>query len=224
MNKQELKRILWGVYGASGFGRETMPLVRQQIVKNGGSPGQIVFVDDNKQTDTLNGHRVLTYEEFLEIQSDFRYMVPAIADSRIRNRVVEKITADGVQLFHVAAENVVVMDRVTIGEGAILCPFITLTSNIKIGLCFHANIYSYVAHDCQIGNYVTFAPAVKCNGNVIVEDHAYLGTGAIIRQGKPDQPLVIGKNAVVGMGAVVTKDVPPGVVVIGNPAKPLIKK
>ena len=70
---------------------------------------------------------------------------------------------------------------------------------------------------------MTFAPAVKCNGNIIVEDHAYIGTGAIIKQGKPCQPLVIGKGAVVGMGAVVTKDVPAGATVVGNPARPLMK-
>ena len=70
-----------------------------------------------------------------------------------------------------------------IGEGSLLCPFTCLTSNIKIGKFFHANIYSYVAHDCIIGDYVTFAPGVKCNGNIHIEDHAYIGTGAVIKQG-----------------------------------------
>jgi acetyltransferase-like isoleucine patch superfamily enzyme len=105
----------------------------------------------------------------------------------------------------------------------VLCSFVTLTSNIRIGRAFHANIYSYVAHDCVIGDYVTFAPGVKCNGNVRIEDHAYIGTGAILRQGSPEKPLTIGKGAVVGMGAVVTKDVAPGVTVVGNPARPLVK-
>ena len=54
-----------------------------------------------------------------------------------------------------------------------------------------------------------------------IEDHAYIGTGAIIKQGTPERPIVIGRGAVVGMGAVVTKSVPAGVTVIGNPAKPL---
>ncbi|RYZ85331.1 MAG: hypothetical protein EOO68_30390 [Moraxellaceae bacterium] len=114
-------------------------------------------------------------------------------------------------------------DAVTIAEGSILCPFVCLTSNIKIGKFFHANIYSYVAHDCVIGDFVTFAPGVKCNGNIIIEDHAYIGTGAIIKQGTPEQPIVIGKGAVVGMGAVVTKSVAAGVTVVGNPAKPLVR-
>lgn len=111
------------------------------------------------------------------------------------------------------------MDDVNIQEGCILSPFVCLTSNIKIGKSFHANLYSYVAHDCIIGDYVTFAPGVKCNGNVVIEDYAYIGTGAIIKPGSTNKPLTIGKGAVIGMGAVVTKSVPAGVTVFGNPAK-----
>ena len=56
------------------------------------------------------------------------------------------------------AANAVEMDDVTIGEGALISPFVTFTSNIRIGDHFHANLYSYVEHDCVIGDYVTFAP------------------------------------------------------------------
>ena len=51
-----------------------------------------------------------------------------------------------------------------------------------------------------------------------------IGTGAVLRQGQPGQPLVIGRGAVVGMGAVVTKSVPPGATVVGNPARPLLRE
>ena len=121
------------------------------------------------------------------------------------------------------ANNALQYDNITMGEGSIICGFVHLTSNIKIGKGFHANIYSYIAHDCVIGDFVTFAPRVSCNGNVHIEDHAYIGTGAVLRQGTLDKPLIIGKGAIVGMGAVVTKDVPAGVTVVGNPARPLIK-
>ena len=79
--------------------------------------------------------------------------------------------------------------------------------------------YSYVEHDCVIGDFVTFAPGVQCNGNVTIEDHVYVGAGAMIKQGKPGKPLVVGRGAVVGMGAVVTRDVPAGATVVGNPAR-----
>ena len=105
-----------------------------------------------------------------------------------------------------------------------MSPFVTITSNVIIGKCFQANIYSYVAHDSRVGDFVTFAPGAKCNGNVVIEDNVYIGTGAIIRQGRPNKPIVIGQGAIVGMGAIVTKNVPAGVTVIGNPAVPLSKK
>ena len=56
-------------------------------------------------------------------------------------------------------------------------------------------------------NFVTFAPSVHCNGKVVVEDHAYIGTGVVIKQGTDDRPIIIGEGSIVGMGAVVTKSV-----------------
>ena len=147
-----MKNILYGVYGASGFGREVIPLARSQLRKNGIDLNQLVFIDDKASASTVNGFAVLSYASFMDIP---------------------------------------------------------------------VNIYSYVAHDCVIGDFVTFAPGVKCNGNVHIQDNVYVGTGAIIKQGKPGKPIVIESGAVIGMGAVVTKSVSAGETVIGNPAKPL---
>lgn len=119
------------------------------------------------------------------------------------------------------ANDVFLGDDIEIGEGAVFGQRSLVTSSARIGRQFQCNIYSYVAHDCIIGNYVTFAPRVSCNGNVHIGDYAYLGTGAVIKQGDKDRPLTIGSGAVVGMGAVVTKDVEPGSTVVGNPARPL---
>lgn len=214
---------LYAVFGVGGFGREVMPLAREQLRHAGVAVDRLAFVDDKPDAAVVNGHRVLTYREYLEIPASERHVVLAIASSEIRERLAERCAADGVLSWSVTAENVVAMDAVQVGEGAILCPFVMLTSNTRIGRHFHANYYSYVAHDCVIGDFVTFAPAVRCNGNIVIEDHAYIGTGAIIKQGTPGHPLVIGRGAVVGMGAVVTKDVAPGTTVVGNPAKPLMK-
>lgn len=213
---------LFAVYGASGYGREVMPLAREQLHLQGITADCLVFVDDTLKSSMINNQRVLSYGDFLAIEASERYAVLAIANSDIREQLSVRCNADNIHPWSVTASNIVAMDEVQLGEGAILSPFVTLTSNVHIGRYFHANIYSYVAHDCVIGDYVTFAPGVHCNGNVFIEDHVYIGTGAIIKQGQSHRPLVIGRKAVVGMGAVVTKDVPPGVVVVGNPAKPLI--
>lgn len=214
---------LYAVYGVSGCGRGVMPLAREQLRCAGIAPERLVFVDDKPNAEVVNGHRVLTYREFLDTPAGERHVVLAIANSTIRELLATRCAENSVRPWSVNAANLVMMDEVQVGDGAILCPFVTLTSNIHIGRHFHANLYSYVEHDCVIGNFVTFAPGVKCNGNILIEDHAYIGAGAVIKQGRPGQPLVIGRGAVVGMGAVVTKDVAPGVTVVGNPAKPLMK-
>ncbi|UIZ99536.1 acetyltransferase [Acinetobacter johnsonii] len=215
---------VYAIYGASGCGRSLMPVARQQLQRLGVS-AEIYFIDDSLQEEKIvNGHTALNYQSFKNLNAAQKFVLIAIASSQIREKLANQLVIDGLQLWAVHADNVVMMDHVEIGEGSALSPFVSITSNIKIGKCFHANLYSYVEHDCIIGDYVTFAPGVKCNGNIHIEDHAYIGTGAVIKQGTPDKPLVIGKGAVVGMGAVVTKSVPAGVTVVGNPARILEKK
>jgi sugar O-acyltransferase (sialic acid O-acetyltransferase NeuD family) len=213
-----MKQPLYAVYGVSGCGRGVMPLAREQLRSLDVPLSRLVFVDDNPAEGVVNGQQVLTYSEFNEVEASEHKVVIAIADSEIRKKLAERCSRDGIRPWRVTALNTVIMDNVQVGEGSILSPFVTLTSNIRIGQYFHANIYSYVEHDCVIGDYVTFAPAVKCNGNIIIEDHAYIGAGAMLKQGKPDGPLIIGRGAIVGMGAVVTKSVPSGATVVGNPA------
>jgi sugar O-acyltransferase (sialic acid O-acetyltransferase NeuD family) len=212
----------YAVLGTGGCAKGLMPLARRQLARSGASePWELVFVDDNVQAPSLNGMRVMHYSEWLAQPGGSRHIHIAVADGRVRERLAERCALDGALFFDIRADNIVVMDDVDIGTGAALSPFVTLTSNIRIGRHFQANLYSYVEHDCVIGDYVTFAPGVRCNGNVIVEDYAYIGSGAILRQGRTGAPLVIGRGAVIGMGAVVTRSVPPGVTVAGNPAREL---
>lgn len=210
---------LFAIYGASGCGRSLMPVARQQLAREYDS-SEIIFIDDAlTEVASVNGHRAMNYQMFVNESASEKYVQIAIANSRVREKIAQRLEADGISLWSIQADNVVLMDQAEIAAGAALSPFVSITSNIKIGKCFHANLYSYVEHDCVIGDFVTFAPGVKCNGNIHIHDHAYIGAGAMIKQGTPDQPLVIGAGAVVGMGAVVTKSVPAGATVVGNPAR-----
>ena len=212
---------LYGVVGAGGFGREVIPVAKEYLGMICNAPFKLVFIDDGISESKVNGYDVLTTDQFFDTDADEYFFNIAIGSGKVREKVADAMLNKGAKPFRLFASNAISLDANEIGDGAVLCPFTMVTSNSKIGKYFQANIYSYVAHDCIIGDFVTFAPGVKCNGNVVIEDHAYIGTGALIKQGTPKKPIVIGAGAVIGMGAVVTKSVAPGTTVVGNPAKPL---
>lgn len=200
---------LLGVYGAGGCGRGILPLVRASLHVD----EECVFVDDNASAQSVNGARRLTFAQFAEHRSDRRICL-AVANGRVRQALDDRCRSAGIEFFTVRASEHVEMDDVQIGEGALISPYTVVTSNVRIGRHFHLNLYSYVEHDCVIGDFVTFAPSVRCNGNVQIGDGAYIGSGAVIRQG-----LKVGADATIGMGAVVTRNVPAGETWIGNPAR-----
>ena len=143
-------KTVYAIYGASGFGKEVMPLLREQIKGN----GYLCFIDDNSSVKILNGFDVLRYSDFLQLEYENKYVSIAVADNTIRETLVRRLKEDGISILTVKAKNIMILDDVSIGQGAILCAFTTLTSNVKIGNFFHANLYSYVAHDCVIGDFV----------------------------------------------------------------------
>lgn len=55
---------------------------------------------------------------------------------------------------------------------------------------------------------------INPNAAIIIEDHVWIGFGAIILKG-----VRLGAGCVIGAGAVVTHDVPPHCIAVGNPAR-----
>lgn len=205
------------IYGPGGFGRELVPIATQADRDAG-------FVSDNTREigSTICGLTVHSLEQLCSFYEagDIEAVI-AVSDAKIRRGLAEKLAAVGINDGRAVAANAIIGPDVKLGVGAILCHFDTVTASASIGRHIHANIYSYIAHDTVIGDFVTLAPRVCINGNTVVEDDVYIGTGAVLKQGTTDNPLRIGKGAIIGMGAVVTKDVAPGTVVVGNPARPL---
>ena len=214
---------VYALYGGGGFAREMMPVLRRQLPAWAGAETLVCFVEPEPHQAEINGIPVLSEQHFLGLKAREIYFNVAIANSRIREKVVNLCVAHGAQPLALVADDVICYETAPVGEGAILCARSVITTAERIGRYFHSNFYSYVAHDCVIGDYVTFGPRVTCCGAVQIHDHAYIGAGAVIRQSLPGRPMVIGEGAVVGMGAVVVRDVAPYTTVVGNPARPLVR-
>jgi sugar O-acyltransferase (sialic acid O-acetyltransferase NeuD family) len=216
-----MKRV-YGLIGAGGHGREVMPMLRSMIrgELDAGTAELTFAVEGGPLEAEVNGYRLISLDQFLALPNQRRFNI-AISDSKARARIAANCMKRGIEPFSIIANGAVVLDANDIGVGCMVSTHTVITSNVRIGRFFHANCNCTISHDCVIGDYVTFAPGVRCNGNVLIQDHAYIGSGAIIKQGSLSKPVVIGEGAVVGMGAVVIRDVAPYTTVVGNPARPV---
>lgn len=202
------------VYSAGGYARELL-----RIIKLNYRSEEIMLVDDAG----IDGS--IAYDSALELaKAEECSFTVAFADHKLRREKVDRILADGLSLFSVQADTCIIGENVKLGEGFQLSDYTILTADLEIGTSFQCNIYSYVAHDCIVGDYVTLAPRVSVNGRVQIGSNVYIGTGATILPGTLGKPIRIGNGAIVGAHALVTKDVAPNEVVVGSPAKPLPKK
>lgn len=170
-----------------------------------------VYVVDTPEG-LVNGVEVIAPDDL----RDDDQLVIALGSSSDRRAVVERFARR--QFANVISSSARVSRFASVGEGSAVCDFAVINSGAVVGRHFQANVYAQLSHDCLVGDFVTFAPHVSCNGWVEIGDEAYVGAGAVIRNGSPDKRLKIGAGAVIGMGAIVTGDVAPGAVVVGNPA------
>lgn len=218
-------KTYYGLIGAGGHGREVMPMMLSVLQDElGGGNVEIMFVVEGQENEAVvNGYRLIGLDTFLALDGHKRFNV-AIGDSKVRQRIASICMARKAEPFSIFARSVTLLDNNEIAEGCMVSEQTIITSNVKIGRFFQANCQCNISHDCVIGDYVTFAPGVKCNGHVKIGDHAYIGAGALIKEGHYGKPLVIGEGAVVGMGAVVIRNVEPYTTVVGNPARPLARR
>jgi len=90
-----MKKIIYGIYGASGFGKEVLPLVRDFVLKSGKDSKNIFFIDDGNCDEYLNGYKILSFEEFFNMDADEYYVSIAISNSKIREALTQKCQDNG---------------------------------------------------------------------------------------------------------------------------------
>jgi len=168
--------------------------------------------------------KIADFSHIMNAQVRLRGKARAPFSVRLRGRVQlsgcgEVVFGEGVSLHG----TVVPIELVTYTSGRIEIgnrTFINYGSSIaarasvKIGSDCHLGHYTFVMDNDQhdVARHMELPPSDP----VIVEDHVWIGSKAIILPGVRS-----GSRAVIGAGSIVTKDIPPGCVAAGNPARVL---
>lgn len=199
------------IFGGGGLGHELWGWIKHS--RDNGAPKRLVaFVDDNPEAQgKYDGIPVVGRTHF---EAGQVFYINAIGSAPGRRKIADSLAQQGWRSLTYIHESVVRGVNVTLGQGVIVCPRSSLSSDSTLGDHVLVNVGCGVGHDVVVGSCSVLLGAVSLNGNVTVGECVTVGAGALIHPGRR-----LGDGAVIGMGSAVFSHVKAGVTVVGNPAR-----
>jgi len=211
------------IIGAGGFAREVDWLI-EDIYRHHRvdyRPRNFVASDFDEQVgQTINGKVVLSESEFFQkYASDSTLCFIGVGDPGIKQELCLKLKrtvkrAEFPNLIHPGVSYDKRKEKVSLGEGNIICSNTIITTDVTIGNFVTINVACTVGHDCLIGDFVTLSPGVNLSGRVHLDECVFIGTGAHIIE-----RIQVISNTVIGAGATVVRNIEIPGTYVGTPTK-----
>jgi len=201
------------IIGAGGFGREVYLWAKDSFPKDQYTIKG--FLDDNPRIlDNYNiDISIIGNLDNYEIKNQDRFLF-AVGDIDIKKSLIVRFKRRGAKFLTLIHPGAIVANTAKIGEGVIICPFVTISDNVQLNNFVMLNIYSSCGHDAKVGNYCILSPYATLSGFVILEDEVFLGTHSTVIPHKR-----VGYKSKVSANSVVMRDVPANKMVFGVPGK-----
>ena len=167
------------IVGAGGAGREVSWLLSDLGIEN----HYYVVESEYGEVSEVNGKPVHVLDEVGPGALAPCDYVVAIGDSAARSRLAEKMDRFGFTARAIVHPSAVMSDWVALGGGTLVCATSVVTTNVELGRHVYINVGCTVSHDVRIDDFVTLSPGVHVSGHVIIEEGAFLGTGAVVING-----------------------------------------
>lgn len=202
------------IIGAGGFGREVLAWAEQSVEfqRDWTIKG---FIDDN--LDALVGKKPKA--ELLGTIRDYQpnpedVFVCALGQPEPKRKCSELILSRGGELTRLTHRTAILGHNVDLSDGVILCPYVVVSANNRLGRCVAVDTHSTINHDAKVGDwtqiscYCDLTAAVEIGGSVFLGSHVSVVPG-----------VKIGEGAYVGAGTIVIRDVEAGAKMVGVPAR-----
>ncbi|MDD3534871.1 MAG: acetyltransferase [Candidatus Cloacimonetes bacterium] len=202
------------IVGAGGFGRELESWIESDpqkkhkwIIKG--------YLHDFKGKNPLENYqtdyRVLGSFYDYQFDSD-DYCLIAISDWKWKKEIYNSLLGK-VKILTYIDSRALVGKFSEIGEGSVICPFVAISTDVRIGKCVTINVGTQIGHDCRIGSFTSIMSQVEIGGHCNVGERVFIGSHANIIPQRH-----IGDDAFVGAGSVIISNIKAGKRYFGNPA------
>lgn len=167
------------IVGAGGFGREVYLWAKDAFPTNEFKIKGFISANP-KALDGLDiDVGILGNDNTYQVQEKDRFLF-AIGKIAAKKRIITNLQNKGVKFLTLIHPTAIVADTAEIGEGVIICPFVTVTDHAQIGDFVKMNCYSFCGHNAKIGKYSILCPYAVVNGYAILEDEVFLSTHATV--------------------------------------------
>lgn len=198
------------IIGAGGHGK-----VVADIALSMNKWKSIAFLDD-KDIKLSMGIKVIGKStDAFQYLKDWDIFV-AIGNNEIRERIQDKLKAEGANFPILIHPSAVIGKNVKFGEGTVVMANAVINCCTNIGNGCIVNTGATIDHDNLIEDYVHISPGAHIAGTVKIGKGTWIGIGSIVS----NNINIIG-GCKVGAGAVIVKDIAELGTYIGVPAKKL---
>lgn len=205
------KRLI--IAGAGGFGRGIFGWVTSSpkfLQKCGIS--DIAFINDSQPSVRIDAPLHDSITAYVPGPRDL--VICAIGNPTVRQNIVRMLSGRGAIFQTFVDDRAIIGPKVTIDEGAVICPGTVISAGARIQQQVHVNFNCSIGHDTEIGRFSTLSPSVNLMGELRIGNSVFFGGSSTVLP-----RLQVGARSQIGAGAVVTKNVPKEVVVKGIPGR-----
>ena len=197
------------IIGASGHGK----VVADNAIKMN-KWQSIAFLDDDQTIKTSMGLEVIgTTADAFTYKDEADFFV-AIGSNATREKIQEKLIAEGLNVVSLIHPSAVIGTDVEVGIGAAVMAGVVVNSSSRIGKGCIINTSASLDHDNVIEDYVHISPGVNIAGTVKVGKGSWIGIGSVVSNN-----VNICSGCKVGAGAVVVKDITEPGTYVGVPVR-----
>lgn len=201
-----MKRLF--IVGCSGHGK-----VAADIAVKSGKYDQIVFLDDNPESQCCMQFPVVGNSEYNEISLQDEVFV-AIGNPSVREMLMERYKNRGMKIANLIHPDAVIGIQVKMGHGIIMMAGSVVNPDTEIGNGVIINTGATVDHDNRIEDYAHISVGAHLAGTVSVGRHSWIGAGAVVSNN-----ISICDDVMIGAGAVVVRNIDKSGTYAGVPAR-----